>query len=85
MKSITKSGAEFLIAISRSGLRLMTETLRLTPLHAAITARAVAPAPIIKTSPMAFRLWESKAKVKPSTSVLVKFQSPSFLDKVFPL
>ena len=61
MKSISEFGADFLIAISRSELRFTTVTLLLIPSHAAITARAVAPAPITKTLPFASRPLKSSA------------------------
>ena len=51
--SKSKPGPDFLRACSLSGVLLMTLTVSLTPSHAATTARAVAPAPIINTFPLA--------------------------------
>ena len=59
--SISNPGPDFLIACSLSGVLLMTLTLSLTPSHAATTARAVAPAPIIKTFPLASLPLKAKA------------------------
>ena len=82
---MSKFGPDFFMACSRSELRFMTVTRSLTASHPAITARAVAPAPITKTFPLASRPLNLSASVNPSTSVLVKLHKPSTLLNVFPL